>query len=89
MIGFITEKLFFSLQYLVSYVTQLFVKPKSQYELSAMVYHVIWTSRKILQTASRDNFIALFERFEHPSILLEDEYTLYSISTTEAIFVHC
>ena len=85
----VVEKIFNFIQCLVTFVTNLFIKPKDEYELSAMVYHVIWAVKIPFRPANKDNFIALFERFEHPSVLLEDQYTLYSVTDTEAIFVDC
>ena len=87
--GLYMEKIFGFIQYLVNFVTNIFIKPKEEYEQSAMVYNVVWSLSKLTDAASRESFIVLFEKFEHPSILLEDKYTLYSVSDSEAIFVDC
>ena len=87
--GLYMEKIFGFIQYLVNFVTNIFIKPKKEYEQSAMVYNVVWSLSKVTDAASRKSFIVLFEKFEHPSILLEDKYTLYSVSDSEAIFVDC
>ena len=87
--GKLKAGIFYLFQCLVNFITNLFIKPKEEYELSAMVYKVIWAKTLLTIEASREKFIVLFEKFEHPSILLEDRYSLFSVSDSEAIFVDC
>ena len=92
LIELLTNWMFSGIQFLVNCFNQIRVgKPTEHFESSASVYRIVCrykTSRQY-EFSHKNDFVALFEEFEHPSIVLEERYSLYTVTKDEAIFVDC
>ena len=87
----IFNKLYAAMLFLINLFQDWFYKANGKFESSAKIYRIVYRYRETYNFgfANKGDFIGIFEEFEHPSIVLEDNYSLYTITDEEAIFVDC
>lgn len=88
----ISNWIFLTIQWLVNHLNKTILGKKHiEYETSASIYRIIWRLKKQsnYEFSSQNDFISFFEKSDHPSIVLDERYSLYTVTKEEAIFVDC
>ncbi|XP_066926544.1 uncharacterized protein [Clytia hemisphaerica] len=85
----IKKILFNWLQILFNFINSLWQKPTDEYENSASVYKIIHRYKEEFTYSKKNDFLILFTEFSHPNIVLAENYSLYTFTDDEAIFVDC
>ena len=84
--------IFVTIQWLVNHLNQTILwKKQTKYESSASIYRIIgrFKTQRSYEFSSQNDFISVFENSDHPSMVLEERYSLYTVTKEEAIFVDC
>ena len=99
MIRFIKHYVFLILQVLLHIVDFIKFTLKDgssklqHYETSAQVSNILWRHKPDVgindYLIGKNDFLCIHETFTHPSIILNENVTLYTVTKDEAIFVDC
>ena len=67
------------------------MEPQRDYEKSAAVYQVLgrYKAERDYEFSRKTDFTTEFMEFSHPNIVLADNYSLYTFTDDEAVFVDC
>ena len=67
------------------------MEPQRDYEKSAAVYQVLgrYKAERDYEFSRKTDFTTEFTEFSHPNIVLADNYSLYTFTDVEAVFVDC
>ena len=85
--------IFITIRWLMNSLNKLILGPKrkTEYESNASIYRIIWRykTNDNYEFSNKNDFITVFEKFDHPSIVLDERYSLYTVTKNEAVFVDC